>query len=818
MSGTQAPDEPAAPPAGEASTHTSAPPTWGSLWQAPTILLSLVLIAWGIVVAMQRAPENDFDGALSEVERLLADGQLEQARVGLQETIQPHLSQATQEQRGRFHAAAADWLSAVEQAQAVRDPSLDAMLRDDYARAASLGFELSPAQRERWADASLALGDLNTARQRLEEIEAMSIAADAPEGLRHQRNRMLRKLVEATLGRDDADAGALQEALARYRRDGLLGIEDQMWAVARQAEMRLAQGRWREAVDHLLVEMRRLEPRAGEASRGAVAELHVLLGRAYDRLGALDDAAFNLNHALGLLEGSEAMAGEALEGLGQVALAQGRHEEAAERFGLVVRDFPQTPAFGPALLGRAEVQAMLGEHERSIEDYRELLRHLKTAGPRSRVTREAVARALVDRHDATLAGGRVEQALEFAQIAHDLFAGREVPPAVLWRLAASHRQIADDRRGAHPGDATARRDAGRHDALASDFALRHARAVVGTGESDAWADSLWLAADSADRSGATPAAIDLFAEYVAGRPETDPRRPAALRRLAHAYAADLQPAKAEDTFRRLIRDYPGSLEASAAFVPLAAALVELDRRPEAEQVLQEVVAGNRSIDPDASDYREALFALGRLHHEGGEHVKAIERLSEALERYGNDARIDEVRYRLADSLRGKGQALRAGADADPTLSPAERQEAQRQAALDMQQAASLYGLIKQSLGARDQERLEAVERDVLRYSYLYHADCEYLLGDYARAIELYELAAQRYPADASTMHALIQLVNAHHALGDLERARAAHRRALARLEQLPAAAFEPPAALLDRSAWERWLMNDPLGVAQADSG
>ena len=55
------------------------------------------------------------------------------------------------------------------------------------------------------------------------------------------------------------------------------------------------------------------------------------------------------------------------------------------------------------------------------------------------------------------------------------------------------------------------------------------------------------------------------------------------------------------------------------------------------------------------------------------------------------------------------------------------------------------------------------------------------------------------------MTALIQIVNCYSNLGDTDRARAAHRRALLRLEELPDEAFEAPDALLDRPAWERWL-------------
>ena len=66
-SGTVTGEEPAAPGAAAARS-------WSNLWQVPTVLVSLVAIALGVRVAMERAPQDDFDAALTEVEQLLDAG------------------------------------------------------------------------------------------------------------------------------------------------------------------------------------------------------------------------------------------------------------------------------------------------------------------------------------------------------------------------------------------------------------------------------------------------------------------------------------------------------------------------------------------------------------------------------------------------------------------------------------------------------------------------------------------------------------------------------------------------------------------------
>ncbi|MHC4430121.1 MAG: hypothetical protein ACYS0D_16215, partial [Planctomycetota bacterium] len=45
--------------------------SWSNLWQVPAIVISAIVIAAGLYVAMQRSPDNDFDGVLDQVDRLI---------------------------------------------------------------------------------------------------------------------------------------------------------------------------------------------------------------------------------------------------------------------------------------------------------------------------------------------------------------------------------------------------------------------------------------------------------------------------------------------------------------------------------------------------------------------------------------------------------------------------------------------------------------------------------------------------------------------------------------------------------------------------
>ena len=64
------------------------------------------------------------------------------------------------------------------------------------------------------------------------------------------------------------------------------------------------------------------------------------------------------------------------------------------------------------------------------------------------------------------------------------------------------------------------------------------------------------------------------------------------------------------------------------------------------------------------------------------------------------------------------------------------------------------------------------------------------------------------------MVALVQIVNAADAMGDLSRAEAAHTRALRRIESLPDQALVGDGGILAREDWKTWLRNHPPGATK----
>ncbi len=820
---------PARDPVGEAppkSAEAEKPPetdwsSWSNLWQVPTIVASVLVIILGLFVAMQRAPANDFDGALDQVDILIARQEFEPAARQLNEVIEPNLDEALPPQKARFEATVADWIVLSQKAAGVDVAANNRRIIAHYTRAVDLGLTLEPERLERWADALLALGDTESARRLLADLETRASGIGAAADVRERRNRVLRRIVETSL-HNPGDAASLEAMLAGYRSDPMLSPADELWAIARQAELRIESGSAQEAIDQLLVDMRRFEPRLESNPELNYGELFALLARAYYDLGNYSYAQFHVDQAMGLMADSDVARGPALVVMGRLSAASGHWPEAFDYFDQLVRNFGSTPSAAAGRLGRAEVFSILGDHERSLSDYQALREALAADGPRVGKMAERAARSLADRHDAALTMGRLDTALQYILLAETFFVAAAVPDDVIFRIASTSRQIAENtmREAAEPTEAipaggpATRYAANEHYRRAGDYYVRHARRLTGRPNQDeAWADSLWLAADSYDQGGWHDLAVTHFTEYVGGRSEADPRRIEALFRLAQAHHAESNFEAAVEVYEGVITEHPRSHVASQCLVPLARCLLALGRTPEAEQQLIQIVSGERNLTPEAADYRDALIELGTLRYDAAEYTRAIEQLDEAARRYPDDPRIGEIRFRLADSHRRRSSQIEAELAA-PVVTPQERQRLERLRTDHLKAAMDLFAAISET----ESRGKRGITEQMLRNAFLYRADCAYELGMYPQAVTLYDDYAGRYARHHSSMTALIQIVNCYSNLGDANRARTAHRRAIARLNELPEDAFKATDALLDRAAWERWLKNMPVETQTASAG
>jgi tetratricopeptide (TPR) repeat protein len=811
---------------GGASEWTS----WSNLWQVPTILASVVLIAVGLWIGSGGGPTANVDSFLDQVDDLLLAGNLDDAKLALRKRVEPMLPEASTLQSARYRATVADWISESQRLNGVTTVANNRAITEGYAAASGMGLAMSPPRLETWGHALVDLGLIEPARDRVTDLEVLSVLEGAGPDARIRRNRLLRRLVETGLVRGNLDYDGMMQLIDSFHADSMLGAADRAWALARQAELRLEADRPGEAVDRLLLDVRRMEREGADLDPAIWGEFYTLLARGYAAQGQYRQARHALGEALPRLEGATAVRGDAMLLHATIDVAEGDLESALEWVEPIVRDYVRTRAHLPARLLRAESRSILGEHEGSLADYEAVLAALPGEPRRRDVHPAVVAASLSDRHDSALLLGELELALRYVSLAESIFDGDEVPTGVLRRVAMTSRGIAmellDEGRAAVAADgrpvglsdvAPANRSrANARFEQAGDYFLRHARALTREPDKDEdWAESLWLAADCYDQAGVPAQAIELMTEYIEGRSVNDPRRAEVTFRLAQAHEATGDRESAVTAYQRTIDEHPRSTFGTRAHVPLARSLRSLGRLTEAEQELRRVLAGQTAVGPEAVDYRDALIELGTVYNTSGQHARAIERLTEALDRYPDDERVEIVRFRLADSLHRHAMDLRRRLDEATTMPPAEREALSVRATAALEQAMLLFDEVATAYSARADGYMAVGEREIHRFASQYRGDCAYALGDYERAVRYYDDAARAFSDHHSSMMALVQIVNCYEDLGDARRADVAHQKAVSRLNQLPPEAFEDPQAIMDRAAWERWLERRPFGLAQS---
>jgi len=792
-------------------------------WLAPTLLLGVVLLVAGLVAVRRTAPGPDFPAALRDAERLIEAHRVTEALDLLNNVVRPQLTHpsATAEIRGRFHALRADALYFAQQEKGLADPrNFDAIV-NEYQLARERLDTLEPAQLGRLADSLIALGRME---------EAAEIAQSLSEEHASLRRDLYKKIVSANLQSDNLRYDLTLELLTRLAANPGQSERERLWTTTRLASLMLEANRPEQALERLLREAQRFETLEGEPG----AQLLTLLGKAYYKLGRFREAREQLERAVEMLPDTEPLRAEAETYLGRALQTLGHAQEARDQFAHVVAAHPHSLTAPLALLGLGETEALLGGFDQALDAYRQLVQDMRSGRVSLRITPlELATRSLLEQAEERQARGDLPNALAFAQLAEQLH--KETPQAAVDIVVARlQRRIADGllaQQNASPDDplALARVDpvtlveARAHYADAADHFLRHARAVL-LEDNDAFAESLWQAAESYDYAGAADKAVEVYSEYLRAKPD-DPREPQALLRLAQLQEALNNEQAAEGLYAELFSKHPNAPEGVRAMVALARMRLgdsEESNDAVAEQQLLRVLSGEL-LTPQSQEYREALLTLADHLLRSERFEEAIERFSEALTRYPDDPQIVSSRYKLAEALRRSAEQMQEQLrEAMPESQRRELEQLRRQR---LAQAMGLYEQVREALEQHPEDGLSDLDRRRLRNAYFYRADAAFDLGEYDTAIRLYDAAAQRYARDPASLVALAQIVAAYLAKGDLQAARTAQERARARFLELPDDAFARDDLTADRAFWEQWLQSrltladvPPQGRDAADGG
>lgn len=804
------------------SIDEAARPTLSQVWQLPLLLVSVVLFGAGLYLARPGDPTPQYAASLVRIGQLIDAGQYDNAIEALAD-IEQAVPMLPLEMQGEFYAHIADSHYLQQKAKGWNLEANHKKIVSGYTEATKRKVKLADTQKERLADALASLG---------REEQALKILEDLGEAGYAGRQDLLKRMVASAMNATPRRVNEAEHLIRTLEAEPGLTLANAAWAVARQSDILLDRGEIDRAIELLLRRIRLLTLDNADAPLG---ELAVQLGRAYLVDGDPSTAERWLMRAKQSLASEDPLNAEVLLAMGDIRFEEGNIVEALEHYGAITRQFEASPRYRDALVGKAEAEARLQSFDRALVDYERAVElytaDANAAGPQ----RERLRKSLATQHELRYGEGHHAAALRFLELERRLYAS-PLPGHLILRLAQTHEALARSALGltddeedtreawAAVSDPQKRKRAAEHYAEAADYYLSHARAVT-IQDDKAYGESLWRAGEYYDRSGLYKRAIDVFAEYREGRPE-DPLAMTATLRLGRSYQASGRFNEAIVLFKQLVEEHPKSPEAYQSLVPLASSYISTTppNIDAAEQVLRSVVEDHPALRPESNEYREALIALGQLYYRrGGEgdYGRAIERINEAVSRYGEDERIPQLRFQLGDAYRKSVDQITEKLNGGQ-LPPSKRMALRAEKARRLDEAQQHFGAVIDAYERPGRSALSELEQLYLRNGYFYRADCAYDLGRFEGtdgAIALYEKALQKYGRDPAALVALIQIVNAYSELGQHAKAKVVNERAKVLLKQIPEEKFDDPNLPMSRYHWQRWLdWTSQLSSADNDAG
>lgn len=289
-----------------------------------------------------------------------------------------------------------------------------------------------------------------------------------------------------------------------------------------------------------------------------------------------------------------------------------------------------------------------------------------------------------------------------------------------------------------------------------------------------------------------------------------------------------RPDAAAEDFRAVLERHPTDPEAFGARVSLGRCYQEQGAAAKAEATWRELLSLNE-LTPDASEWRQALFALAELLHRRGvaalaraerdgaatpaaqaEQAAAVAALDEAIARFGEYVRrageteqVIEGRVLRADAMRRRAEIAlgRAGAAETESMREVHLRESDRLLRGAVAELRSVQAVLAP---LEDTGRLPRLERELLKSTAFDLGHAYAALGSPQEAIVAYGAAVNRYPDDPRVLPAYLRMAECYRRLQRSDDARAAVEQARLVLGQLPVPALGAGSAL-DRAGWEEWL-------------
>jgi tetratricopeptide (TPR) repeat protein len=453
--------------------------------------------------------------------------------------------------------------------------------------------------------------------------------------------------------------------------------------------------------------------------------------------------------------------------IGICFLEAGDRRAALVQFGHTAEEYPATPEALVSDLESAEVSRSLGHDLDALTAYRRVLKAIDSADRFSNpwISLDALGKRILEAYHAYCEAEKYAFSLELAQHFQPLFPEARQIEAIAESSRAWGRSLLAQSDRAAPEQSERLLHQGREQLRRAGVAFARLAALRTT--SKEYPEDLWASGECAMEGQDYPSAVDVFQQYL--KTGTQDHNARVLVDLGDACLALSRANEAIHWFDECVRSCPRDAASYRARLGETRALLERGETAKAEKLLEDVLGGD-FLTPSSEEWREALFALGRLLHAAGRYEQAATRLEEAITRYPKSPQSLEALYLLGECRRQTAQKTQEKLVTE--LIEEGRLAGSKKIRESLILAIDAYRRVQQRLADRQTaHELSPLERALFRNTYFVIASAQCELGQYEAAIKTYATAISRYQNGPESLPAYVEQARIYRLLHKPDEAR-----------------------------------------------
>jgi tetratricopeptide (TPR) repeat protein len=519
-----------------------------------------------------------------------------------------------------------------------------------------------------------------------------------------------------------------------------------------------------------------------------------------DLLARIDEASALLKDAQSQDKQAGDITRRALYLLGRAAELRGDHDDALQMFRQTHQKYGDTPEGLAAELGEADIRRRGGDDKASLTWYRQVL--VSGADPtnyRSDVLPiEQLRGRILEAVGDYVNKGLFDNATTLLESFPPLFTRTEQLELRGDTLKQwGDRQLVEaDKDSEH--DDELRRSGRRHMREAGVAYEKLAGVRFAT---EHYSDDIWNSADCFYRGQSYSNTARLLDVYLKNEPEK--RNAQALLLLGQSDLALGNVDQCIAALEECIELYARDNATYEARIDCANAYRYRGNAQEAERLLRSNLTES-NLKPSSPEWRDSLFALGRLLFSQGRNEDAIDTLEEAVERYPDDAQTLQTRYLIGESYRRW-----ADEPLSRMLQARTASEREKGAQLVHERLAKALESFKEvqraiTLRVRDVQQ-DPLYGAMLRNCYMLEGTVLFDLERYEDAIKSYSNVSSLYPNEPFVIETFVQIADCWQRLDRVEKAHGAIQQAQLTLDRLPKDADFAATTAFSRDEWKSLL-------------